>query len=201
MAPTMQDANAMAGAKDYRVEPRFHSKSVQLDFKSREAGRPIFEDQEFVTIVIPGLRTVMLDERVSDEHRTRWPEQYAAFKAGREAPLEGTPLREWPVGAMTASKADELAYFHIRTVEQLAALGDDKLQNLGMGSRELRERARVWLDVAKNGGAALEKMQATIERLSADVARLTSSLTASNSENQRLSVLATQSQERPHDGA
>lgn len=191
MSLSPREINAMAGAKDHRIDPRFHSKSVQMDFKSRQAGRPIFEDQEFVTIVIPGLRTVMLDERVNDEHRARWPEQYKAFIEGREAPVDGTPLREWPVALMTASRADELAYFHIRTVEQLAALGDDKVQNLGMGGRELRERAKLWLDVSKNGAAPLERMQAKLETLAADVERLTASLTASNAEVQRLTALAT----------
>lgn len=200
MAMTMQEANAAAGAKNYQITPGFYSEPVQMDFKSKQAGHPIFEDQEFVKMIIPGTRGSVIVERVNDEHKARWPEQYAAFKAGREAPLEGTPLREWPVSAMTASKAEELAFFHIRTVEQLAALGDDKLQNLGMGARELRERAKIWLDVAKNGSAPLERMQSNIERLIADVERLTRGLTASNAENQRLSaIIATK--EQTHDGA
>lgn len=191
MALSSREVNVMAGAKDYQIMPVFYSESVQMDFKSREAGRPIYEDQEFVKMIIPGTRGSVIVERVNDEHRARWGAEYAAFKAGRELPVDGTPLREWPVGAMTASRADELAYFHIRTVEQLAALGDDKLGNIGMGARELRDRAKLWLSVAKNGSAPLERLQSENERLSIENGRLTSALTAANAQVQQLTLLTT----------
>lgn len=141
--------------------PVFFTEAVKMEFKSKQAGRPIFEDQERVRIIIPGDRRSMVVEIVNDEHKARWPREYEAFKAGLEAPLEGTPLADWP--QVSRAQVEELAYFHIRTVEQLAGVHDGQLQQLGMGARELRERAKVFLDVAKNGMAPLSKLVSRVE--------------------------------------
>lgn len=136
--------------------PQFFVEPVEQVFRSQQEGHPIFEDREFVRIIIPGDRLASAVEPVSDEHRARWPEAYAAFKAGMEAPLEGTPLREWPL--ITASQAKELAHFNIFTVEHLAAVNDTQLQHLGMGMRTLRENAKKTLEIAASGTAPLARL-------------------------------------------
>lgn len=160
--------------------PRFYVLPVQLEFASSEAGRPIFEDREFVDIIIPGDRRAMAHHPVNDEHRNRWPKEYAAFKAGKEAPLEGTPLLQWP--GMTRSRVEELAYFHIRTVEELALVNDHQLQNLGMGARQEREKAKLFLEAARTGSAPLEKMIRRIEEQAREIERLQRELMAANAE-------------------
>lgn len=158
----------------------FFTEAVRMDFKSKQAGRDIFEDREFVRILIPGDRRSAPVEPVNDEHRKRWPREYEAFKAGKEAPLEGTALSDWP--QISRSRVEELAYFHIRTVEQLAAVNDAQLQQLGMGARELRERAKLFLEVARNGTAPLSRVLSRLEKAEADVERLTRDLSAANAE-------------------
>jgi hypothetical protein len=160
--------------------PVFFTEAVKMEFKSRQAGRPVFEDREMVRIIIPGDRRSMVVEIVGDEHRQRWPREYEAFKAGQAAPLDGTALADWP--QISRARVEELAYFHIRTVEQFASLSDDKLQSLGMGAREERERAKVFLEVARHGTAPLSRLLARVEQAEADVARLTRDLTAANAE-------------------
>ena len=162
--------------------PQFFTEAVKLEWRSQQEGRPIFEDREFVRILIPGDRRSMAVEPVRDEHRQRWPKEYEAFKAGLEAPLEGTPLGEWPVSLMTPARVHELAYFNIRTVEQLSAVNDAQLQNLGMGARELRERARTWLEVARSGAAPLERLISKTEHQAREIERLTRELTQANTE-------------------
>lgn len=149
--------------------PRFYLKSVELTFRSQQEGRPIYEDREFVEILIPGDRRSQVHEPVNGDHQQRWPEAYKAFKDGREAPLEGTPLTSWP--PITRSRAEELTYFNIRTVEQLAAIDDAKLNNLGMGARELRGTAQKFLEAARSGTGPLERMVADNFRLKDEVAR------------------------------
>lgn len=158
--------------------PVFFTEAVKMEFKSKQAGRPIFEDREMVRIIIPGDRRSMVVEIVNDDHRQRWPKEYEAFKAGQEAPLEGTALADWP--QLSRARVEELAYFHIRTVEQLAAVTDNHLQNLGMGARDERERARVFLDVAKNGTAALSKLVTRMEAAEAKAGALETALSEAN---------------------
>ena len=160
--------------------PQFYVEPMKMEFKSKEAGRPIFEDREYVRIIIPGDRRTQVVEMVNDEHKARWPKHYEAFKAGLEAPSEGTPLKDWP--PISRSQVEELAYHHVRTLEQLAGVDDLKLQNLGMGMHHLRAQARLSLEMAAKGTAPLSKLIAENERLNAEVVRLTRELTESNTE-------------------
>jgi hypothetical protein len=180
-----QAASIQAGltpnpGKDTAI-PRFKTVPTHMDFASKQAGRPIFEDREFVEIFIPGDRHGMAYEPVNDGHKERWPEAYKAFREGKELPVDGTPLANWPNSALTRSRVEELAYFNIRTVEHLAAVTDTHLANLGMGGRELREAARKFLEVSKTGTAPLERLVNENFRLKDENERLTRELAEANS--------------------
>lgn len=168
--------------------PRFHTVATKMEFKSTEAGRPIFEDREYVEIIIPGQRNSMAVEPVSDEHKSRWPREYAAFKLGMELPTTGTPLATWPHPQVTKSMVENLAYLNIRTVEDMAGLNDANLQNVGMGAYELRKAAQTFLDIAKNGMGPLSRMLANGERLEAENVRLMQQLVAANEEIAMLKI-------------
>jgi hypothetical protein len=124
----------------------FYADAERDGFASVKAGRDIFREVDFVKIFIPGSGTILV-ERVNDGHVERWPELYQAFKAGKEAPLSGTPLNEWAL--LKRPQIAELNYRNIRTVEDLAELSDLAVQNLGMGGQMLRVRARAYLDDAE----------------------------------------------------
>lgn len=93
----------------------------------------------------------------TDYHRFRsrkqggYPEEYRAFKAGLETLSTGTPIKEW-LGDNSRTK--NLEHFDIYTVEQLAAISDGLCQTLGAGTFDLRKRARAYLTVLKDTGAA-----------------------------------------------
>jgi hypothetical protein len=158
------DAFAPRGSSPDRTKPRFHMRAVEMPFKSREAGRPIFEDREFVEIIIPGQNKSTAIEPVNEQHKDRWPEAYAAFKRGQEMPTTGTPLEEWSV--LSAATVANLKGLHMRTVEDLAAAPDAALQNIGQGGHDFRRRAQAFLEQAK-GSAPLEKALQEIEHLKA----------------------------------
>lgn len=177
-------SGAIAAANGASAPPKvfaeFYAEPVLMDFRSKAEGRPIYEEREFVKIIIPGARGSTVNEPVNDEHKARWPEAYKAFKEGREAPREGTPLTEWP--RINRAQAEELAYFHIKTVEELAGVNDIQLQKLGMGSRELRTSAQKFLEVARTGTGPLEKLLSDNQRFAIENDRLTRELTAANAE-------------------
>lgn len=173
--------------------PQFFLEPVKLEFKSQQEGRPYFEDREFVRILIPGDRLSSAVEPVNDEHRARWPEVYAAFKAGTEAPLEGTPLREWP--QITQSHVKELAHFNIATLEQLAGVNDAQLQHLGPGMRTLRENAKKTLEIAASGTAPLARLVSENLHLRDENTRLTRDLGDANA---RIATLDAMIREMKH---
>lgn len=157
---------APRGSQPDRTIPRFHLKPVEIPFKSREAGRPIFEDREFVEIIVPGNARSIPIEPVNDEHKKRWPQHYEAFKKGLELPTTGTPLEQW--SAITPATVQNMKSLNLRTVEDLAAASDSVLQALGHGGHDFRRRAQAFLDQAA-GNAPNEALLAENERLKAEL--------------------------------
>lgn len=137
------------GAPSAAVYPQFFVEAVQDPVASAAAGRPIFREEERVEIIMPGISNLTRPvERVSDEHRQRWPKEYEAFKAGREVALTGTPIEEWP--RLNKAQVRELKYFDVRTVEDIANLSDAAGQRIGIGWTQLRDTARAFLDDAEH---------------------------------------------------
>lgn len=79
--------------------------------------------------------------------RIRWDQintAYQAWKSGHEVPVNGTPLAAW--AGVTAEKAEVLRRFSIRTVEEVANLGEGQLEKIQLpGMRDLRKQAAIFL--------------------------------------------------------
>lgn len=130
----------------------FYSEAVQNNFKSKQEGRPIYEDRVFVRIQTPGDTRTMINSEATDQDKAQFPKSWEAFQRGLEAVTEGTPLAQWT--AVTTSQVKELAHVHVRTVEHLAALSDSSLQKMGPGYQSLREQARHYIEAAKGNADA-----------------------------------------------
>jgi hypothetical protein len=138
-----------------RNYPRFFVDSVQDQIASANAGRPIFRDEERVEIIMPGNPYTRPVQRVTDTHREKWPKEYAAFRAGLELSVEGTPLEEWP--RLKRSQVLELKALGFQTVEHVARMDDQATQRVGIGGQQLRELAKAFLDDAAHA-AEVERL-------------------------------------------
>ncbi len=81
---------------------------------------------------------------------------YDAWKKGQEPSVEGTPLQHWPM--VSRAQVENLRLINVRSVEDLAGTTDSDFARVGPGARELREKARAWLKVAKETGQIAEAM-------------------------------------------
>lgn len=155
----------------FTIEP------VEQSFKSKEAGRPIFEDREFVRIVIAGDKNTEVYREATEADKERFHEPYARFKKGlgEREQIVGTPLSQWTF--LKPSQVRELEAIKIYSVEQLAALSDSMKQNLGMGANELVASAQAFLESARNNSVA-SSLAAENERLRNDVERLNQQIQA-----------------------
>lgn len=153
------------------ARPRFYRDAIENPAASKAEGRPIFDEVEMVEVRIPGDKLTVFVSPVEEHHKERWPEIYAAFKRNEERAASGTPLEHWAHPTMTRSRVAELKAANILSVEELASVPDNVLGRLGMGSRELREAARAYIDAAK-GGADTAAMAAQIAQLQQMVAAL-----------------------------
>ena len=160
------------------VYVEFRYQPVQDEEASRREGRWVGADVEYAFVTLPGGRT-KIPLRVTDEVRARYRLEYDAWRRGEEAPLDGLSLKEWP--AITRSQAEEYWRLGVRTLEDLVAVPDPVLQQLGSGARMLQHKARAWLAAATATGTTAEELAALRqdnEALRARVAELTTQISA-----------------------
>jgi hypothetical protein len=127
---------------------KFYIEPKKNNHKSKLEGRDIYQDTEFVDIKIPGNRNAGACRPATQEDKNRFPDHYKAFKdrTGDNAVMVGSPLKEW--APISRSQAEELAFFHVHTVEQLATMSDVQASKF-MGLTTLRQKAKQWLENAE----------------------------------------------------
>ena len=166
---------------DENLYVSFFMHPLQNKGKTLEEGRPIFVDTEYVRIMVPGDKGNVVMREVREDDKRRFPTQYAAFKNDEAEIVEGTPLDKWNL--VSAAQVEELKYFGIRTVENLANVTDTNAQKF-MGINILRTKAREYIEAAATDAPIaqlqeeLSTRDATIEEQGTLIADLTSRLEA-----------------------
>ena len=148
-----------AGEGDENLHVRFFMHPHQDKAESLAQGRPIFQDKEYVEIMIPGDRTNIVNRPVRPHDKARFPKHYQAFKTGVEDIMVGTPLEMWPV--MSRAMVEELRFFKILTVEQLASVPDSVAQRF-MGINIFKQRAQDYVAAAA-GNASTDQLRAELD--------------------------------------
>lgn len=148
-------------ADDKRLLVRFDVRAVKNEYLSNKEGRPIFQDEEYIQIIVPGSRDVMTAP-LDETYKRRFADRYKRWKedVGKVQHIQGTPLSE--VSWMTRSQVAELAMNNVYTVENLADMSDIDAMKF-MGSHELRKRAKNYLQAAANE-APLTRLQQELEQ-------------------------------------
>jgi hypothetical protein len=151
----------------FSLESRLDKRATQ----EANDGMNKYRDVEFITIRVPGDKTLSIHRPVVHSDKMRFPLQYAAFKNSVTGDqVIGTPLALWP--GCKPSQAQELAYFNVRTVEQLAAMPDGVGGASMMGVQALRLAARQFV-AARKEEAPLLKVQAELKQRDDQIAALT----------------------------
>jgi len=153
---------------DNKLYVEFFRKPILQPGKSREAGRAVYEEIDYVRIHVPGDKSSVIERPVNQQDIFRFQDRYNKWKAGQEEAVTGTPLTALP--GMNPSKIEEYKFFKLVTVEQLAEAND----NLGgkfMSFQQDKQRAKVFLEVAKNN-APIEKMNEELQKRDAEIENL-----------------------------
>lgn len=158
-----------AGLRDTSgLYARFYLHPKKDEKASIDEGRPIFREVPYIEIRVPGDKGTVINRPVRDRDRAEFPKQWAAFEAGKEQGVDGTPLEEWPM--ISRAQVEELRFFGVRSVEQLAQMSDSNAQKF-MAIGSLREKARLYMEAAK-GNAPMAKLQNENERLRGEIEAL-----------------------------
>lgn len=151
----------------------FERRSVENRAASQAAGHYVGRDVDMAIITRPGsrdnleqeaetwiagLRKKAQDGQVPMDWHRGFSEAYKAWKDGEALPDSGTPIKGWPVLGPAAQQ--ELISMGIRTVEDLAALPDPELRNIGIGAISYKQKATAWLEAAAGPGKVAEQLAA-----------------------------------------
>ncbi|HET8687155.1 MAG TPA: hypothetical protein VFM18_10920, partial [Methanosarcina sp.] len=122
MIASDQDNPAFQGAynPDSRLAVRFYVRAVENAYETQLQGRPIYMDQDYVEIFVPGDNNTIIDQPVREDHKKRFPIQWAHFQNqhANDTREIGTPLAEWP--QVTKAQVEELRALKFYTVESVA---------------------------------------------------------------------------------
>jgi hypothetical protein len=179
------------------ITPFFKTIALENKRKSVDSGRPIYEDVEVCEIRFAGSKECYVfpstqvshwenDEETGEQRQLtyaeRFPRQYQQFKAKMAQTKSGTPLDYIPF--LTDAKRAELRALSIYTVEALAELDGQPLKNLGIGGRELKNKALAYLENANHDGVILRQQQQIDELLTRIKAMEAEAKLASNGQNE-----------------
>jgi hypothetical protein len=151
--------------------------AVKNEAKSKEAGRPIFDDLEICEIRAPGAKDIkhfpaaamsaggwVVDPYTGEQkqisYAERFSRQYRQFKEHAAQTKTGTPLAQVPF--LTEARRAELRALNLYTAEQLAVIDGQELKNLGPGGRELKNRAIEYIAESRHNVPSIE-LQARLE--------------------------------------
>lgn len=151
---------------------------VQFEWRAvhdREAtereGRAMFKDVAFALITPAGSKDVVekvWSEWIADKKRQAMSgmipaEWIAHFELSHKAWLEqneppefGTSVKMWP--ALTPSQVQRCVTVGLRTIEDMAEASEEAIQRYGMGGRDLKEKARAYLQSAVDHGKVAERV-------------------------------------------
>lgn len=149
----------------------FFKHAEKLNFASEQAGRDIFEERDFIKIVIAGDKHSEVVREATDADKDRFHEVWSRYqaKADARAQIVGTLLEAAPF--VSVAQRMEMESLNIFTVEQLAALSDQSKQRLGMGASVLVAKAQAFLKVAEDTSYAT-RLAAQDERQKDEIAAL-----------------------------
>lgn len=101
----------------------------------------------------------------------QWKAAYKAWKSGQELPVDGTPLKGWPM--LSPAQLKNLTLMGLRSVEDVAGMNDEGMRRYGIGGLDLKNKAEAFLKAQKGPGkiaaenaalkARVDQLQQTVE--------------------------------------
>jgi hypothetical protein len=105
-------------------------------------------------------------------------DMYERWCQGQEMPPTGTPILGWQL--LSATEQQRVVGANILTVEDLAEAGHMQIQEIGMGAPAMVAKAKHWIEVGRDKGAAameMAAMKARCEQMELEMASLREQLT------------------------
>ena len=187
-----------------------HGFYVEFELRAEEdrnetmkVGHPVFHDIEIAIITMPG-GNLVVDKVVSAELLNEWKRgipgrkppspfataAYEAWKDGREAPVNGIDLKNWP--GVTPAQLKMCQACNIRTVESLAESNAATIRKMGMGGVALKDKAISYMK-----SAGLNKNSEEVSALKVEMEALREAVTKRDLQIEKLMEQLTEPEDEP----
>lgn len=149
---------------------KYEERSFEDRAATQAEGRLIMKSVDFVIIrqtgskdtveteAKPWLDSLKNQKEMHPDWVSHFHKQYDAYRSGQEITPIGTHVKTWPL--ISKAQCDMLLNANLRTVEDVAGANEDSLRHVGIGARELQQKARAWLETAGKNGKGAERLVA-----------------------------------------
>jgi hypothetical protein len=135
--------------------------------KTRETGIQTYRDTAFISIDIPGNKTLSICTHANELHKERFMREWQAFEQGNSQNLEGYPIKMW--AQVSTGQVKTLAGINVFSVEQLAQLQDSFAIRYQL--QTLKQKAILFLD-AQKAEASIARHQEELAARDAEIAEI-----------------------------
>lgn len=126
---------------------------------SEKTGEQIFKNAIYIKKRVPNSRDVY-DQPLKSTDIERYDDLYEKFLAGKEVPMDGTPLEECSL--IDAAEVETLKAKNIFTTQQLVNMPESGMHRLGHGFLTLKVKVAKWQEQGKKN-EELEKRVTELE--------------------------------------
>lgn len=127
------------------VAARFYDKAVKTEEVAAN-GLPIFKNVTYIEIRLKDNNTEIFNQPANAEKIKRFPREYALYQLSKKQAENGTPLEQFAF--LTAAEIATCKSRGVFTVETLAGLDFEKVQNLGLQDEHVL--AQMFLEKSEN---------------------------------------------------
>jgi hypothetical protein len=161
-------------AQDAPTFVRFYTHEDYDRAASQREGRPIIKAKPYIEFPRAG-EVDILRREATESDKMRFPAEWKSYQEAREDVPIGTPLSTlFPAHPEIVST---LRFFKCHTVEQLAAMNEHGVQQIGLGAFEWRNKAQELMKAA-DGSKGFHQLQKALEDRDATIAKLQAQMAA-----------------------
>ena len=168
------EANGMRPPE--RVRARFATEPELLRRETEATGRPVFEPVEMIYLTVPR-DPITKRRRATQDDKRRFAKEWHWYLDTEKTIADGMPIAEW--SQITATKAAELKWAGVRTVEALA--------HWNLDERPLHSADAVYVELARQFLEGQDAKDRRIAELEARIAELESAEGLKASERRKAS--------------